>query len=438
MNIIHERVWNFIGLQLPIIVLLFLLPYSITSAKSSTRDEGALTFTDDGAWCWFQDPRAVYVKGKRQRIYAQWVTHDGKLQVGAYDLTSGKIEVITLKENWDADDHNVGAFLVLKDKRLMLFYAQHNKEGIFCRTSAQPEDISSWEDEVTISKSTRITYAHPVYLSRENMFYVFWRGSSWKPTYSTSTNGKTWNESQILLQDLTRESNDIRPYTKIVSDGKSTIHFAFTDGHPNAEPQNSVYYLKYEKGKFFKADGSLAGDIQHLPVPHSECDLVYNGKINKVRAWIWDIALDIKRLPVIVYTRYPSETDHRYHYARWTGTIWLDVELARAGKWFPQTPEGVEERETYYSGGIVLDKNKPSTVYLSREIDGIFELEQWETTNKGRSWNITQITANSEKLNIRPVVPVGTGGNKNMLLWMFGDYKHFTKFRTEIKMLPLK
>ena len=28
-------------------------------------------FTSDGAWCWFQDPRSVYIKGEHERVYAQ-------------------------------------------------------------------------------------------------------------------------------------------------------------------------------------------------------------------------------------------------------------------------------------------------------------------------------------------------------------------------------
>ena len=108
-------------------------------------------FSNDGAWCWFQDPRAVYIEGMYKRTYAGWMTRQGQLQIGSFDHKSGKTEIITLKEKWGADDHNTCSFIVLPDKRLMVFYAQHNKIGLFCRTTTSPEDINSWDDEVTVT-----------------------------------------------------------------------------------------------------------------------------------------------------------------------------------------------------------------------------------------------------------------------------------------------
>ena len=398
-------------------------------------DEKYKTITDDGAWCWFQDPRAVYVHGKYKRTYAQWITQDGKLQIGFYDFDTKKTEIFTLKEKWEVDDHNVGTFLVLPDFRLMVFYAQHNGTGLFCCTSTNPEDITQWENEVTVTATSRITYSHPVYLSDEKMFYVFWRGESWKPTLSKSADGKNWSEEQILIQDAGRDSIGIRPYTKIVSDGKSTIHFAFTDGHPNDEAHNSVHYVRYEKGFFYKADGTVAGSMDSLPIQHKQSDIVYDAKATNVRAWIWDIALDEKSSPVIAYTRFPENTNHRYCYARWTGQNWRDVEITPGGKWFPQTISSKEEREQNYSGGICLDHSNPSIVYLSREINGVFEIEKWISPDRGVTWKSTPITENSVRHNVRPVVPrvYGKENNKSLVLWMNGCYRFYTKYNTAIK-----
>ncbi len=422
-----------------LIVFVLTLWISVFSSGCDRQRAATIqTFTEDGAWCWFQDPRAVYVNGNFERTYAQWITRDGKLQIGAYDHGTGKTEVHTLKENWDSDDHNVGAFVVLPDKRLMVFYARHNKQGIFCRTTSNPEDITRWENEVTVSNTTRISYAHPVYLSAEKKFYLFWRGPTWKPTFATSKDGKFWSEPEILIQDTDRENRDIRPYTKIISDGKSSIHFAFTDGHPRNETQNSVYYLRYYRSQFFKADGSLIGNIHSLPLPHSKSDVVYDGKKANVRAWVWDITLDNQGDPVIAYTRLPDETDHRYCYARWTGRKWLDVEITPGAKWFPQTPVGKKEPEPHYSGGMAINHSNPSTLYVSRQINGIFEIEKWSSPDKGKTWLSLPITRNSEFINVRPVVPQGYAGSKDHVLWMFGAYEHYTKYQTGIKILPFR
>jgi hypothetical protein len=173
--------------------------------------------------------------------------------------------------------------------------------------------------------------------------------------------------------------------------------------------------------------------MNFLPIPNSNSDVVYDGKAAEVRAWVWDIALDESGLPVIAYTRLPEETDHRYCYARWTGEQWLDTELTAGGKWFPQTPEGKKETEPHYSGGMSLDHSDPSKLYISRSVDGVFEIEKWETQDKGKTWCSQPITKNSNHLNVRPIVPRGYVGKKPHVMWMFGDYEHYTKFNTGIK-----
>jgi hypothetical protein len=418
-----------------IILLVVVFSCKKEQRVSAQSGESYPEFTSDGAWCWFQDPRAVYVEGKHKCTYAGWITRDGKLQVGSYDHETGIMETCTLKEQWGSDDHNTNTFLVLPDKRLMVFYAQHNGTGLYCRTTKNPEDISAWEAEDTVASTPRITYSHPVYLSEEDRYYVFWRGESWKPTFAWSSDTKNWSEPQILVQEQGREARNIRPYTKIVSDGHSVIHIAFTDGHPNVEPQNCVYYLKYKGGAIYKANGEKIGDINNLPISPVNCDLVYDAKKTNIRAWVWDISIDKNGYPIIAYTRFPSEKDHRYHYARWSGSNWLDNEIKPSGPWFPQTPEGKKETETYYSGGMALNQSNTNVVYLSRQVNGVFEIEKWATSDGGNSWIPSPITKDSQHLNVRPVFPRGYAGQKDHLLWMNGDYIYFTDFATSIRMM---
>lgn len=416
------------------IVLLLIVAASFY-CQNSEPDVRVTTFSENGAWCWFQDPRAVYVDGNHQRTYAGWITNEGQLQAGSYDHQNDSLLIHTIKENWGADDHNTCSFLVLPDRRLMIFYTRHGNSSIFCRTAVRPEDISEWEDEVRITDHHRETYSHPAQLKSENnKLYVFWRGSSWKPEFSTSMDGVTWTEPRILIQQKGREERNVRPYLKVASDNDSTIHFAFTDGHPRVEPENSLYYLKYKDGMFYKADGTPVGSMDDLPIQHSESDLVYDATQTGVRAWVWDIALDSSGYPVIVYTRLPSETDHRYHYARWDGKKWLDSEIVAAGSWFPETPEGETEPEPHYSGGVCLDPARPGIVYLSRKINGIFEIEQWTTSDSGRTWSSLSITQHSDMLNVRPVVPRGYQGTEPHVLWMTGHYRHYTDFDAAIRM----
>jgi len=269
------------------------------------------TLNDDGAWCWFQDPRAVYVEGLHRRTYAQWISRHGELRVGFYDHDTDTIASVTLKADWTADDHAVGSFLVLPDRRLMVFYAHHNKRGLFARTARRPEDIAEWEDEVTVSDTSKITYSNPVYLNSEKKIFLFWRGSTWKPTVAVSTDdGATWSAPAVFIRRTAKTGGGIRPYLKVTSDGRSAIHFAFTDGHPRDEPTNSIYYMKYEEGRFYRADGSVIGAFDH-PIDPRSTDIVYDARETGVRAWVWDVAVGADDPPGSHRARAPLFGGHR-------------------------------------------------------------------------------------------------------------------------------
>ncbi|MFC1564753.1 glycoside hydrolase family 88 protein [candidate division KSB1 bacterium] len=397
------------------------------------------SIAEDGAWCWFADPRAVC---HNDMIYAGSVDSRGSIWVSKLDIKTGIVNQVNLHQEFNYDDHANPSILILQDSRIMVFYSAHGgveTTAMRYRISKYPEDITEWGDEKVIRTNSGgprgFCYPNPVRLTGENnRIYLFWRGGNFKPVFSYSDDGENWNDARTLI--LTDESNYVRPYLKVSSNGKDRIHFAFTDGHPRNEPENCIYYAYYRKGEFFKADGVKIGGMKNLPITHSASDQVYNGKTTGVRAWIWDVAADENDNPVIVYTRLSEETDHRYHYAGWDGTKWFDHEICPAGKWFPETPSEKKEPEPHYSGGIVLDHSDPSVVYLSRQVNGIFEIEKWVTNDLGATWNTEIITSGSTHNNVRPFVIRNRPENKDpQVLWMYNHkYVHYTDYRTSIKM----
>jgi hypothetical protein len=265
--------------------------------------------------------------------------------------------------------------------------------------------------------------------------YLFWRGNSYKPTMARSVDGgKTWSLAQVVFSRPGLPSGN-RPYAKYASDGKDRIHFLFTDGHPRNEPRNSVYYLCYRAGAFYKADGTRICGESELPVRPEQADCVYDANKTGARAWIWGVAFNSQARPVVGYSRLPSEDDHRYHYACWDGRKWLDHEMCGGGKWFPQTPVGAKEREPHYSSGLALDPAEPSIVYLTRPVNGVRELEKWATPDGGATWRSEAITCNSKHDNIRPYVVMNHAPEGPAVLWqnLSGRYVHFTDYRSSIK-----
>ncbi len=405
---------------------------------SAQRAEDYETLSEDGAWCWFSDPRSVYYEGIHTRTYTAFSSSEGDIIVSYQDHNTKKRAQKVILKKLQKDDHINPSMLFLPDGRIMLFFTKHNGT-IYYTTSIKPEEINQFEAIKTLDLGDRLCYTNPVMLSEENnRIYVFFRGGyDWKPSYITSDDlGQTWSKSTSIVSKKVNNAAN-RPYTKIISDGKSSIHFAFTDGHPRDEHFNSIYYLKYEKGHFYDAAMNQLGSINTLPIVQEGVPKIYDGTVTNHRAWIWDIALDQKSKPVVAYTVMPEETKHFYHYASWDGKEWQDKRICAAGSSFPtyDRTKAQSDPEPHYSAGIVLDHSNPEIVYLSRPTGNRYEIEQWETQDHGMTFSSKAITSNSLKDNVRPVSVRNAPANLvPRVLWMnINDYQHYTDFSSSIK-----
>lgn len=416
-----------------LIIILSFIP--IITAIAQTRGENYKVVSDDASWCWFSDPRAVYNEDRGEQVYFGYINSKGDVVIGSKDLKTHETGTFVLHEKLQVNDHNVPSILILPDGHLLVFYTEHNGR-FFMRKSKNPSDISAWEDERVIPfGGNRITYSHPIMLKEEdNRIYMFWRGSDWQQSFAYSDDlGDTWSEPQVLIVSNTIKGKARnRPYLKVSSNGRDRIDIIFTDGHPGVEPTNSVYHMYYEKGQFYQSDGRSIASMSKLPVARESVDKVYDGEKAGERSWIADVALNDQGHPVICYTRFPKDTDHRYHYAWWDGDKWIDEEICKAGGWMPRVPSGEKVKEPHYSGGIVIDHSDPSNIYLSREIDGHFEVEHWRKEKTG--WRAFPITNRSSTHNIRPYAVEMPIGKSPVILWMTGYYQHYTKFDTQLRM----
>jgi hypothetical protein len=422
---------------MPVLLALILtVAQAVSPAQGQTRPaEGRphgtqVVLNPDGAWCWFQDERALIY---RDKLTVGSISRQGDVQATTWELKRGRIGIATLRGKFQVDDHNVPGFLLRRDGRLMAFYTEHGGQRMYHRTSVKPFDATAWEPELSFDAglTTRFTYANPFQLSREGRrIYFFYRNLDFNPTWSASDDdGKTWSDGR---NHIYYQKGD-RPYVKYASDGLEAIHFAFTDGHPNRPFLNNLYHAYYRQGGLYRSDGTFLHQLAEGPVKTTEATRIYDGTGPAGEAWVWDIHLDPARHPVIVYSSHPSSTDHRYRYARWNGTAWEDQQIAYAGK-------RLYEREAYYSGGICLDPDNINVVCLSSDVNiengqpnasGHREIYRGETRDGGKTWAWQALTANSTKDNLRPIVPAGHPG-KTFVLWYRGTYRTYVDFEAEV------
>ena len=215
-----------------------------------------VTLATDGAWTWFNDPRAIFKDGKLYFGYMR--DGDGKSVLGVYDPQTAAAPTTLWTCNWtEKDDHNNPGLLPLQDGRMMGFYAQHgigdNTFNYRLSTSTTPTAPADWGAEQTYTSAERITYTNPYQLSAESgRIYNFFRNLNYNPTFVTPDNfGVTWSTAKILIQ--TGTGGAVRPYVKYNSNGTDRVDFLYTDGHPR-DVDNSIYHAYYANGSLYKAD----------------------------------------------------------------------------------------------------------------------------------------------------------------------------------------
>lgn len=405
----------------------------VTEILPAWMAEGTDAITSDGTWCWFQDPRAVYFEGNKKQTYTGWINSKGKVQVASYNHETGNIRVNTISPAnfMQVDDHNNPTILVRDDGHVLASYSGHFYGPMRVIVSKNPEDISSFGPEANFGNN--VTYANPYQIGDSTV--MFYRdGVTWHPTMNVSLDGgETWGSPQEFI---TRNGSQQRPYAKYTQDSKGGMHITFTTGHPRVEPNNKIYYVYYYKHKFYKADGSFIKNYNSasdaLNIDAGEAEVVYNASTGK--GWTWDIALDEDENPVILYAAFPNDLNHHYYYATWDGSKWISNHIVNSGRWFPQTPEGGTEPEPNYSGGMVIDPENPSIVYLSKQVNGVFEIFKYTTNDKGASWETKAITANTPEgiINVRPIIPRGHQPGSFDVVWLRGTYVTYANFHTSV------
>jgi BNR repeat-containing family member len=432
------------------------------AAVQAAAQTNFATLATDGAWTWFNDPRALFHQGKLYFGYVR--AGDSKTVLGAFNLATGQSTNLWIAGFTELDDHDNPGLLVKADGTMLAIYARHGVDQYFAyrrSTTTNPVSSADWAGEQTIPNSGgAMTYANPFQLSNEGgKIYNFCRNTNYNPTIFTSTDGgNSWSPSQHFIRTGT---GGTRPYVKYCSDYNQRFDFLYTDGHPR-DVANSLYHLYYQGGVFYQTDGTFVKNYAGLPLLHDSGErgsVIYqynagaqsdpNQWIPTGRAWCWEIAYQSNGAPVCAFTVQRdlvtgpnSGLDDRiyYYYARWTGTNWQKRFIAHAGR-----PLYVAEDD--YAGGICLDPQNPSVIYISSNAEDPFNLadttnvtlrannryEIWRgvTGDGGVTFAWTQITTNSTADNLRPYIPRRNGGEP-CVIWFRGTYSSYTSYACSI------
>jgi len=402
----------------------------------------------EGAWCWFADPRALHYENPAGTINATYIGYidvHGNVKATQYDWLSGRKTDVLVRSCFQPDDHNNPTFIVLPDERVMIFYTRHTDEAkIWYRISRRPGDITALGEEKYLATANNTTYPSPFILSDDpEHIYLCWRGINWHPTLARLTMPDAddncrfdFGPKQIV------QSTGARPYAKYQSNGKDKIYLAYTTGHPDNEMPDWLYFnvidinkgngpiLRDLNGKELKKVADGVFNVSKTDAYASSYPKTIVDNSANIRNWVWQIALDREERPVIAYPHIDdAKTSHVYWYARWTGTEWRRTWVQYAGHAFHQN---WNQTERCYSGGMALDPDNINDLYLSIPTkdgtynkDGVYEIWKYTIDDAGKVAQSQQITMNSPKNNARPFVIPGSKSAKLRLAWMQGDYYYW-------------
>jgi len=308
------------------------------------------------------------------------------------------------------DDHNAPQMFITSTGQIQLRYAIHDvAESFFQKISTNIEDITAWGDRSNISDSGTAevhNYPQVKQITSGNMLMFYRRGpfNNAKQYYKVSSNiGATWGEPNLLIDHGTGYG----VYAFVVNNGNQ-IHIAWNYQDASVNKRFDIYYMYSDDGgaNWKKRDGTAIT----LPASPSNADLVFDSGI--YQAYCWDIRLDESNNPYIVFA-YKEDPFHEFRYAKYNAG-WVTYQITTSRNLY-------EPADHFYSGGVVIDPNDVSIVYLSKQYEYL-EIEKWISIDYGETWNRDeQITRSSNEDNFRLQV-IENYKTDMRLVWCKGVY----------------
>jgi hypothetical protein len=421
---------------------------------------------DNGAWCWFQDERAVVDPDAGLLVVGSIAAPEGpggadragNVELTVVDLRAGTSEVVVLHAQFEADDHDVPAFWRRSDGRWLAVYTKHKTDDLTRWRVSEPGDPRTWGPERTFDWSEftggrGVTYSNLHLL--DGRLYCFARAVNDDPCALVSDDeGDTWTYAGKLF---TRPKvGYVNGYTRYVST-PSRVDLITTDHHPR-DYNNSIYHGYLEAGALHRTDGTVVDPVALDADAPSQVELttilaadsVWDGEPMS-HCWTIDIRRgndgslaavllarhDTPQKPEDAFARQHPVPDHRFFYARLApGGTWQVRQLARAG-------HGLLPHENDYTGLVAIDPYDLDTLYVSTPIDPRdgatlehHEIFHARSTDAGTTWSWTPVTKDSTGDNLRPIVAPGDP-SRIPLLWFRGTMTASQHYNCEVVLLDL-
>lgn len=315
--------------------------------------------------------------------------------IGAYDHASDSFEaprVVHDKAGVD-DPHDDPSLSIDADGHLWVFVSgrARGRPGYKYR-SVLPYDIRAFE-QIT---EEEMTYPQPWYLPGKGFFLFYTKYTGVRELYfESSTDGYNWTEDQKLAGIVEEGAEKAGHYQ--VSGAHDDKVCTFFSRHPNGnvDLRTDLYYAQStDMGQTWtSADGTLLSlPLTSVANPARVIDYTRLGK----NVYLKDLNFDAEGNPMCLYLTSdgaapgPENGPRQWKITRWDGSQWLTHEVCTSdhnydmgslyvspGRWRVIAPTGAGP-QPYYTGG---------------------EIELWESTDQGESWEKTAVLTQNSRRN---------------------------------------
>jgi len=359
---------------------------------------------------WWMFPLAKRFINQEDQTYIGYTDSNGFSGIISINNSTGEIIKKRLIKREQPDDHNAVAIVVLDNRKIMVAYTAHNTEAeIHIQISSKPENIENFETGTIIKTSQPVSYVQLFKVN--NRFWLFFRSGTKSWSYISSTDGIQWTEPVKIIQA------DMQYYLEVVEITDSDLLRLIMYSHPNEkDPNIRMGFFDTASSQIKLSDGTILGTSN---IDNNLFPVIVPVEDNK-KYRLLDVAKTGLDTTIIAFSEFSNAYDSKYKIAYVNAGTLSVIPIVDAGNPFYTA--------SIYVGGMVFGYD-PNTVYLSREEDGNWYIEEWKTLDQG-SFSLSKLIYQSDNNNvaIRPILE--EDGDK--LIWQEGYYnpKSYSDFYT--------
>lgn len=373
-------------------------------------------------YCAWHRPMAIYAPAVNRTFFV-YGNADNAPTISAYDHATGKfLYPRVLGRNRNNDAHRNPTLLIEPDGHLVVFYGAHSDITHTLR-STNPYDITYWETVADLP-DRKTSYPQCWELVPGEIFVSYrqapsWETSSWRMTIS-SDGGRSWDAPRELVN--LGESAVYGISIAETGDTPRRVHFVWSrlgGGSPEEIASKHLWARRYNIYYACSDDGGRTwrrsdGIPYELPVTLETQEELYDCGTHGV--WLKDVQLDSHGHPFILFIDSEVETyQGLWKVGRFTGSGWEFSTIT-------------DSDNMYDDGAIAILSDDDIRVYAPttpvQESEDGGEIEEWQSTDGGRTWtNTKHITSGSKYShnNVKLALNHQLGPGDVRMFWSYGD-----------------